>query len=159
MCKVLIVDDDESVLELLMRILQKENTVFTAQTISHAEFIINAHNPDVVLFDINLPDGRGDSPELHERVPSTIIILTGTPVEDREKAALLRNGVFDIMSKPFCCDVIAEKVKKAAIYHKAMGRHTQKNQTAIIKLEEAQREFRKATSFLHGLTKPAEAVG
>src|SRR4051794_9290297 len=57
--RLLIVDDDESVVAGLNALLSEEWEVKTALTAKDARAVFADFSPDVVLLDMNLPDGNG----------------------------------------------------------------------------------------------------
>ena len=72
--------------------------------------------PDILLLDVNLPDGSGldlcsrlkADPRL-KRIP--VIILTGSTTEEEGRAAGLESGADNYAAKPFVVEDIVEMVK------------------------------------------------
>ena len=60
MAKVLIVDDEEPVLELMTAFLEYDNhVVASAGTVAQAQAEYQRFDPDLVVTDVNMPDGTG----------------------------------------------------------------------------------------------------
>ncbi|MDO5075508.1 MAG: response regulator transcription factor [Bacteroidales bacterium] len=102
--KILLVEDQTELCELLTRSLTKERyLVETAQTLRAAKGKIGVYEYDVYLLDIMLPDGNGLEliPLIRERdAEGRILILSAKDaVEDRVEG--LELGADDYLPKPF----------------------------------------------------------
>jgi signal transduction histidine kinase len=102
--KVLVVDDDEGVREILKRTLQMRGYVVeTASDGLQAMAALATNGVDLVLLDICMPgrDGLSVLSELQERGPGPpVIVMTGsTSPEDIEEA--IRRGARTCLQKPF----------------------------------------------------------
>jgi DNA-binding response OmpR family regulator len=101
---VLIVDDDPVVVAIHSAYLSAVCNVHTAADISSAREEIKCHPPDVVLLDIQLPDGDGfalcrELTQIRDRKPPRVVMLSGTsPDEDSEAAK--QCGASDFLTKP-----------------------------------------------------------
>lgn len=102
--KLLIVEDESSLRELLARALRKEQYVVeTASTYAEASDKLAAYSYDCILLDIMLPDGNGL--QLLERLrradkrENVIIISARDSLED--KVLGLKEGADDYLPKPF----------------------------------------------------------
>jgi len=98
----LLVDDHADTLEALSALVRAEGfTVSTAPTIDRARAELTRQKPDVVLVDLNLPDGSGMS--LIDAVggigaPSVVLITGHASIDTAVEA--LRRGVTDYLTKP-----------------------------------------------------------
>ncbi|PIS28447.1 MAG: hypothetical protein COT43_06340 [Candidatus Marinimicrobia bacterium CG08_land_8_20_14_0_20_45_22] len=103
MKKILIVDDEFNIVELLEDLLlQKGYIVEKAYNRKQAEAAIETFQPELMLLDIKLPDGDGieflkqikkNTPKIH------VIMVTG--LADKEIALeALKNGAADYICKP-----------------------------------------------------------
>ena len=101
---VLVVDDEESMLELVCEALTVEKcTMQTAQTLAAAKTLIGEGHFDVCVTDIMLPDGKGSELINHLRVHSpatSIIAMTGFPDATLAKS-LEELEVVTFLIKPF----------------------------------------------------------
>jgi CheY-like chemotaxis protein len=100
--KILIVDDDTDVLEVLRRLLEKPPFEYTIQTVSNGEDAIAAlvlEAPDLVLLDINMPgiDGIEVLKHIDRAIP--VMIVSGNT--DSGPAEALKHGAFAYIPKPF----------------------------------------------------------
>jgi len=109
--RVLIIEDDESVLRLFKTILQKKGyEADTAQTGREALEKIQRGRYDVVLVDVVLPDTNGL--DLLSRVPleTKKIVITGTDTEEnRRKAA--SEGADAFYVKPIKAEKLLEIIR------------------------------------------------
>lgn len=101
--KILLVDDDKSILRILTRILQKQGyNIHTAETGREAEEKINSQSYDLALIDVKLPDT--DGVDLLRKIQATRpnmikIILTGFASMDNGIKAL-NSGADAYLVKP-----------------------------------------------------------
>ena len=102
--KVLIVEDDASLREIMLRALRQEGYVVeSASNFSEADMKVAGYNYDCILLDIMLPDGNGLELLEHLRRmgkrENVIIISARNSLED--KVYGLENGADDYLAKPF----------------------------------------------------------
>lgn len=102
--KILIVEDEPSLREIMQRaLLQERYVVETAATFAEADAKIAGYSYDCILLDIMLPDGNGlrlleRLKELNKR-ENVIIISARDSIED--KVLGLERGADDYLPKPF----------------------------------------------------------
>jgi len=99
----LIVDDDADTLEMMAALVAGEGcTVVTAATVQDAHRQIALREPDVVLLDINLPDGSGMelAQEVATRSENTEIVLVTGYASLETSIQALRLGATDYLQKP-----------------------------------------------------------
>jgi len=117
--KVLIVDDDKSILRILTRIFQKQGfDAETAETGKEAEEKINDAVYDVGIIDVKLPDVDGTDllSRIHAMKPSMVkIVLTGFPSVDNGIKAM-NVGADAYLVKPVqpeeLLKIVKEKLKE-----------------------------------------------
>ena len=116
--RVLVIDDEESIQNLLSRILEENgHRVWTAGTAQKAIELFTTLPFDVVLLDIFLPDMDGIEllKRFREARPHTaIIIITGKPNLDNATDAL-RLGAFDYLQKPLRREMVLKTVRNAGM--------------------------------------------
>jgi len=98
---ILIVDDDASVLSTLARYFERiELEVFRADCGRSAGELYEAHQPDLVLLDLDLPDVSGqDVLEYLHRKGATVVMLTGHgDIESAVQA--VKAGAENFLTKP-----------------------------------------------------------
>ena len=114
--KVLIVDDDEGLVELMSDVFEKDGR-FEIRTTNNgfdAGMLVKEFRPDIVVLDVMLPDINGK--EVCQRVRSDkalddvrIICISGM-VEQDKVADLKAAGANDFMQKPFSVDKLLDRV-------------------------------------------------
>ena len=113
---ILIVDDNESILRILILGLEKYGfEVFAAKSAQEARNIASEFNFQFALLDIRLPDGNGIelSLDIKSNDPSVIVILmTGYP-EIQNAIEALRYHVYDYLIKPLKIVQVIRVIEKA----------------------------------------------
>jgi excisionase family DNA binding protein len=114
--KVLIVDDDAEIVELISDVLTRDGhyEIRTASSGYEAGMVTQQFRPDLILLDYMLPDVNGNivcqtirsNPEFEN---TRIIIVSGVIKQD-EIDQLLRCGAEDFIRKPFDIAELTEKV-------------------------------------------------
>lgn len=111
--KILIVDDEQEIAELLEEVLEQLGYK-TAMAFSKAQAseVLREFEPRIVLLDIRLPDGDGISflKEIKANQPAVeVIMITG--LADRDIAIeALREGAADYICKPIDLDYLANSL-------------------------------------------------
>ena len=114
---VLVVDDEPSLRELVNDVVGHgiDCRVLRAGTVREAEEVLRTHSVQLILLDVNLPDGNGMSllPALRAQHPSAeAVVITGDASLDGAIGAL-RAGVIDFLPKPFTAEHLADRVRRA----------------------------------------------
>ena len=111
--KILVVDDDKNICDLLRMYLEKEgyNVVMVHNGLDAVE-CFNAEEPDLVLLDIMLPqlDGWQVCREIR-KVSETPIIMVTAKDETFDKVLGLELGADDYVTKPFDTKEIVARIK------------------------------------------------
>ena len=101
--RVLVVEDEESLSQLLCEVLAQAGfETVPAPTIAAARKELARIEPDVILLDMNLPDGRGLEvlrQVREESLPTEVIVLTGDTSLSTAVGAM-KLGAYDYLSKP-----------------------------------------------------------
>ena len=114
---ILIVDDDAVIVDLLEELLSDEGyAVQSAYSLHDAATIIANAEPDVVLLDVQLPDGSGfDLCARLQSDPKTvdlpILLLSAVGSGGKFVARGLDVGGYDFLSKPFYNDELLARVR------------------------------------------------
>ena len=123
--KILIIEDEPSLRELMERSLRKEqHVVETARTYAEAEDKLAVYAYDCVLLDIMLPDGDGlrllGELKSSGRKEAVIIISARDSLEDRIRG--LEDGADDYLPKPFHLAELSARIRSVARSTKGGGR-------------------------------------
>ena len=111
--KILIVDDDENICELLRLYLEKDSfSTIVANDGEQALKCVSIHNPDLILLDIMLPvlDGWQVCREIRKNSNVPIIMLTAKG-ETFDKVLGLELGADDYVTKPFDSKEVVARIK------------------------------------------------
>lgn len=118
--QVLVVDDKESVLELMASILSGTYDVTTTSDPAAAMALVGQAQFDVVLTDVRMPGATGFdvlTAALQSSHPASVIMMTGyASVPDAVEA--MRKGAFDYVAKPLQADDVSLVVARA-LEHRA----------------------------------------
>ena len=131
--KILIVDDDNNIAELISLYLTKE--CFETRIVNDGEQALKdfaSFQPDLILLDLMLPgtDGFSICRMLREQLDIPILIVSARR-DDIDKIRSLGFGADDYIEKPFSPAVLAARVKsQLARYERLKG--TAKENTGII---------------------------
>jgi excisionase family DNA binding protein len=114
--KILVVDDDAEIIELISDVLVRDGRfdIRTASSGYDAGILTEQFRPDLILLDYMLPDVNGNivcqtirkNPDFEE---IKIIIVSGVIKQD-EIDQLLKSGAEDFIRKPFNLDEFTNKI-------------------------------------------------
>jgi DNA-binding NtrC family response regulator len=114
--KVMVVDDDQNIQLLLRTLLEAEgHEVTTASDAAGLQIAFDGQQPDVLLLDLQLPDGHGLEllPTAKRQWPDTeVIIFTGNATLESAVEATKR-GAFMFVSKPFDSKALMALIRRA----------------------------------------------
>jgi DNA-binding response OmpR family regulator len=111
--KILVVDDERAILDLIEMILKREQfVVATASDGKTAMTLFDSFNPDLVILDLMLPDANGHDlcREITKRRKTPIIMLTAKN-DIVDKVLGLELGADDYITKPFDTRELIARIK------------------------------------------------
>lgn len=130
MSRILIIEDDEDINQLLCKILRKEGyEVTTAYSGTEGRLRLEQELPDLILLDLMLPGMRGQEiteyvrKEKQSNVP-IIVVSAKTALEN--KVELITMGVDDYITKPFEPQEVLVRVM-AMLRRTGMAKEQQQN--------------------------------
>jgi DNA-binding response OmpR family regulator len=103
LAKILVVDDDPAIRNLIQRFLSKQNyQVEAAEDGKTALTMFEQFNPDLVILDVNLPDAIGYNlcEEMQTRTKVFVLMLTSR-ADEADKIRGFSQGADDYLTKPF----------------------------------------------------------
>lgn len=112
LAKILVVDDDPAIRNLIHRFLSKQNyQVESAEDGKTALAIFEQFNPDLVILDVNLPDAIGYNlcEEMQTRTKVFVLMLTSRG-DEADKIRGFSQGADDYLTKPFSLAEIEVRV-------------------------------------------------
>jgi DNA-binding response OmpR family regulator len=114
--KVLLVDDDEELVELITDVLERDGRfeVRTANNGFDAGMMVKEYRPDLIVLDVMLPDINGKEVCQRVRSDSTmdevrIICISGMVEEDKIDDLRLA-GANDFLHKPFEVEALIDRM-------------------------------------------------
>jgi len=112
---ILIIDDDDDLREALAEqlALEAEFKVETASTVATGLVAAQTVSPDLIILDVDLPDGDGRDACRQMRadgVSAPVIMLTAA-AEDSDAIRGLDSGADDYVTKPFRFAVLAARIR------------------------------------------------
>ena len=105
--KILVVDDEKSILDLLTVVFKKEGfTVFTSLSAVKAIELIDKEDIDIILTDIKLPHMSGMDILKHvkENKPDIPVIMITAYGTIKQAVQAFKQGALDYVLKPFDMD-------------------------------------------------------
>lgn len=113
-CKILIVDDEVELLNLLKMVLIKEGfeNIHTAQNGKEAINLFENINPDLAILDVMLPDIQGyDICKIIRKTSNIPVLFLSAKGEELDRVMGLAIGADDYITKPFSPKEVALRVK------------------------------------------------
>jgi DNA-binding NtrC family response regulator len=113
--KILIVDDDSAVRELLVAVLDDQYDATQADSAAALQKFFPQDPPDVVLLDVQLPDASGMDllPQIKKNWPDTEVILLSGHGTITMAVEAGKRGAYNFLSKPFENEKLLADVKCA----------------------------------------------
>ena len=126
MAKVLLVDDDLTMVQMVAELLRQEgHEVFPFSNGSAALAGLTTHAPDLVITDLYFDKTRAHGLEVVQKAralspPAVVIVITGFGTIETAVEAM-KNGAFDYLEKPFKVDELKLCVQRALSYNAAVS--------------------------------------
>jgi len=114
--KVLVVDDDPDLVELIVAALQADRRFETRVATNgfEAGMMVKEYRPDIIVLDVMLPDINGKEVCMRVRSDSSLesvkIICISGMVEKNKIKALREAGANDFLQKPFETDELMDRI-------------------------------------------------
>lgn len=112
--RILVVDDERSILRFLSASLGRQYKVIEAATGEKAIELVASERPDLLILDLGLPDMDGVEVTRRLREWSRIpIIVVSVREQESEKVAALDAGADDYLTKPFGTGELMARIRVA----------------------------------------------
>ncbi len=153
--RVLVVDDETELLESVRETVidRLGCKLVTAQTVAQARKVLESQRIDLMVTDVNLPDGDGISLlsilHLHQPQAQAIVITGQASVNGAIEA--MREGASDFVAKPFASTELLDRVKQALARNAAAVKAEKrmgKLRDAVKRLNDARRTVSKKVDLL-----------
>lgn len=110
MKKILIVEDDISIHNLIKEVLENEHyIVLNAYSGTEALLILEKEKVDLILLDLMLPGINGE--EIVKRVEDTPVIVISAKISTEDKVKVLLEGANDYITKPFAKEELLARIQ------------------------------------------------
>ena len=112
---MLVVDDEESIRNLLQRILEGAGYRVTAVASGkEALFKVSLGEVEVVLLDVKMPEMSGIEvlSKLTAESPDVCVIMVTSVVDTKTAVEAMKLGAYEYITKPFSNKQIVERVQK-----------------------------------------------
>ena len=125
MAKVLLVDDELTMVQMVAELLRQEgHEVFPFTNGTAALAALPTHAPELVITDLYLDKTRAHGLEILQKArelnpPAIVIVITGFGTIETALAAM-KNGAFDYLEKPFKVDELRLCMRRALSYNAAI---------------------------------------
>lgn len=127
MSKILIIDDEPQIRQLLARIISLEGyEVVQAENLKSSLKQLDLHHPQVVICDVFLPDGNGVDfvPQIKAAEPNCEVIMLTAQGNIADGVQAIKNGAFDYLTKGDdnnrIIPLLANAVEKVALKSKLL---------------------------------------
>ena len=123
--KILVAEDDRSLNQGIRLALQREEFVFDmAYTLKETQEKWQKENPDMVILDVNFPDGNGFDflRMLRQSSNIPVLVVTANDMETDEVTGLTL-GADDYITKPF--SLMALRIRAENIWKRTRNNRTQ----------------------------------
>lgn len=114
MCKLLLLEDDVSLIDGFVYSLEKNGfSLDVARTVEEAENYLSKHEYDLLLLDVTLPDGTGFEVCEHARRNGSDVPIIFLTAADEETNVIrgLDSGGDDYITKPFKLGELCSRIK------------------------------------------------
>jgi ligand-binding sensor domain-containing protein/signal transduction histidine kinase/AraC-like DNA-binding protein/CheY-like chemotaxis protein len=129
--KVLIIDDDTEIIDILEDVFKTEYHIFKANNGNDGLKIAKQVVPDIIISDVNLPALSGieicgflKKNPLTNHIP---ILLISSHSEDAVKDNAFKSGASDFIEKPFNSFYLKSKIDSLLEYQQKYAEHTNSN--------------------------------
>ena len=113
--KILIIDDDESIIWVVKKTLEPLGYSITSRTRLSTGLRAVQDNPQVVLLDLILPDGDGleGLREIRSLNPDAIVVMITAHARMESTITAMKEGAYDYLEKPFDIEELKIVIEKA----------------------------------------------
>ncbi len=126
MAKVLLIDDELTMLQIVTELLRKEgHEVMPFNDFASGMEALDSHTPELVITDLYLKKGCAHGLEVLQKArtlspPPTVIVITGFGTVETAVEAKKR-GAYDYVEKPFQVDELRLCIQRALAYNEAIS--------------------------------------
>jgi DNA-binding NtrC family response regulator len=148
MAKVLLVDDDLTMVQMVSELLRQEgHEVFPFSNNTAALAALSGHSPDLVITDLYFDKTRAAGLDMVQKArglapPAVVIVITGFGSIETAVDAM-KSGAFDYLEKPFKVEELKLCVQRALSYNTALA----ERDAAVTETNHLRKQLRKKYEF------------
>ncbi|MEO6035929.1 MAG: sigma-54 dependent transcriptional regulator [Verrucomicrobiota bacterium] len=126
MAKVLLIDDEVTMLQIVTEILRDDgHEVLPFSSFAAGMEALDIHSPELVITDLYLEKGRAHGLEILKKArtlhpPATVLVITGFGSIETAVDAM-KMGAYDYVEKPFKIDELKLCIQRALSYNEAIS--------------------------------------
>jgi len=145
---VLVIEDEAQIRRFVRMALEgADYTVSEADSLKMGMMQAGTHHPDLIILDLNLPDGDGIEVVKAVRTWSDIpILILSARLDESDKIQALDSGADDYLSKPFSVGELTARVRALLRRKSRIG----EDASPLIAFGEVQVDFSKRTVLRRG---------
>ncbi|HEV7397690.1 MAG TPA: EAL domain-containing protein [Pyrinomonadaceae bacterium] len=153
--RILIIDDDEPIRNLLVELLQEKYHCTSAASAEDALLVLSEIDFEVVISDINMTgiSGLDLLPQVHDACPDAAVIMISGQQTIETAIEAIRGGAFDYIMKPLDLNHVEAAVARARRHHRLLQqkRSYENNLEELVRERAAQLEHLSYHDALTGL--------
>jgi len=117
--RILIIDDEPAVLNLLCELLSTDNECRVASSAAEALALLSERQFDLVISDINMPEmnGLAMTPHVKKLAPDAVVVMISGERSIESAIEAMRVGAFDYIRKPFDLSHVEACVRRSSEHH------------------------------------------
>ena len=146
MYKILVVDDDPSIVHLIREMLAEEYTVCTAFNGEEALQMVREEKPDLLILDVMMPKMNGIQTTVKIReISNSPILILSAKAESSDRVIGLTAGADDYLVKPFYKEELLARVQALLRRYDTLGsiRETEGGAEIVIRDAELRKDEKK----------------
>ncbi|HIV27931.1 MAG TPA: response regulator [Candidatus Ornithocaccomicrobium faecavium] len=149
--RILIVDEDKNIRDLLASALKASGYgVLEAQSFAQARMLALSHCPDLMLLELNLPDGDGlDLIRFLRAQMDLPMVVVSVRAHQRDKVEALDGGADDYITKPFGIPELLARIR-AALRHARRAEPSVERPSAPFRVYDLVVDYAKRRAFVSG---------
>lgn len=149
---IVIVEDEYNISSFVSAVLQANGfDTMVARNGAEAIILITSHCPDLVLFDLGLPDMDGQGIIENVRGWSNVpIIVVSARTRERDKVMALESGADDYITKPFGTSELLARIRTALRHVQMREGEQAQRQTGVFHTGDLEVDYDKRRVYVNG---------
>ncbi len=133
MYRILVVDDDPSIVRLIREMLKEEYDIVSASNGEEAVDSVRRLSPDLIIMDVMMPKMNGIAATVRIRELSNCpILMLSAKAEGTDRVVGLQSGADDYLTKPFYREELQARIQALLRRYDAFGSIREKDPESLI---------------------------